>query len=217
MRRSFFLIVGIACLAETSADWPRPHYDTPNTSHIVVDSDGSLSFRPHPFPSTWPLVPVDESGERLLSPPPHPWVFENTKRRGLSDRVRPLSNRAVELSPQLICLSGDSEDLTVKRQILLHRIESDALTETCKITVHNGKKETAQIRVIETLRWLNKEVLKRADGISNESRISPIHSSWEILESTDIYKKWKDGTIEYLVQLKPDQEKEIAYTVKYSK
>jgi len=91
--------------------------------------------------------------------------------------------------------TGDAFDLVGDRQRTDYKTQNDTLTEAFKMTVRNRKKEPAQIRVVETLyRW----------------------PSWEILETSDTFRKVDSNTIEYLVQLAPDEEKEITYTVKYS-
>jgi hypothetical protein len=92
--------------------------------------------------------------------------------------------------------TGDAFDLVGDRQRTDYKQgPGDTLTESFKITVRNRKRETVQIRVAETLyRW----------------------PSWEMVESSDTYKKTDSNTIEYLVQLEPDAEKVITYTVKYS-
>ncbi|MDR1144628.1 MAG: hypothetical protein LBK71_00625 [Verrucomicrobiales bacterium] len=91
--------------------------------------------------------------------------------------------------------TGDAFDLVGDRQRTDYKQKDDTLTESFKITVRNRKKETAQIRVVETLyRW----------------------PSWEMVESSDTYKKVDSNTVEYLTQLEPDAEKVITYTVKYS-
>ena len=91
--------------------------------------------------------------------------------------------------------TGDAFDLVGDRQRTDYKTENGTLTEAFKTTVRNRKKDPVQIRVVETLyRW----------------------PSWEILETSDTFRKVDSNTIEYLVQLAPDEEKEITYTVKYS-
>ncbi|MDR1304946.1 MAG: hypothetical protein LBK76_06950, partial [Verrucomicrobiales bacterium] len=95
--------------------------------------------------------------------------------------------------------TGDAFDLVGDRQRTDYKQENKqeqyTLTESFKITVRNRKKETVQIRVVETLyRW----------------------PSWEMVASSDTYQKVDSNTVEYLVQLEPDAEKVITYTVKYS-
>jgi hypothetical protein len=145
------------------------------------------------------------------------WVyreFENTKENNLgiplpkgrvrfyrqdSDgRLEFIGENEIDHTPakeKVKVYTGDAFDLVGDRQRTDYKTQNDTLTESFKITVRNRKKETVQIRVTETLyRW----------------------PSWEILESSDTYKKVDANTVEYLVQLEPDAEKVITYTVKYA-
>ncbi|NOS71303.1 MAG: hypothetical protein HOP33_15390 [Verrucomicrobia bacterium] len=69
------------------------------------------------------------------------------------------------------------------------------IDETFEIKVRNHKKETVEIRVVEHLyRW----------------------SNWNITAKSDGFKKTDAQTIEFRVQVRPDEEKIITYTVHYS-
>ena len=69
------------------------------------------------------------------------------------------------------------------------------LDESFGITLPNHKTETAEVRVIEHLyRWLN----------------------WEITENSNTCLKTDAQTLEFRLQLKPDEEQTITYTVHYS-
>jgi hypothetical protein len=67
--------------------------------------------------------------------------------------------------------------------------------ETFEIKVRNHKKEAANVRVVEHLyRW----------------------SNWKVTYETDDHKKTDSQTIEFHVNVAPDQEKVVKYTVHYS-
>ena len=69
------------------------------------------------------------------------------------------------------------------------------LDESFEIKLHNHKKERVEIHVVEHLyRWHN----------------------WEIAQKSDALLKTDAQTIEFLVQVKPDEEKTVSYTVHYS-
>jgi hypothetical protein len=145
------------------------------------------------------------------------WVyreFENTKENNLgiplpkgrvrfyrqdSDgRLEFIGENEIDHSPvreKVKIYTGDAFDLVGERRRTDYKQDNNTLTESFEIKVRNRKKETVQMKVVETLyRW----------------------PSWEILQSSDTYKKVDANTMEYLVQLEPDQEKIITYQVKYS-
>jgi len=67
--------------------------------------------------------------------------------------------------------------------------------ESFEIKVRNRKKEAVEIRVVEHLyRWTN----------------------WAITQKSDEFKKTDAQTIEFRVQVKPDEEKTVSYTAHYS-
>ena len=68
------------------------------------------------------------------------------------------------------------------------------IDESFEIALRNHKREPVEIRVVEHLyRWV----------------------TWEIKESSTRYRKTDGQTIEFPVQLKPDEERTISYTVHY--
>jgi hypothetical protein len=72
---------------------------------------------------------------------------------------------------------------------------SAELDESFEIKLRNHKKEAAEIRVVEHLyRW----------------------PTWEIADHSDAFVKTDANTIEFRVQLQPDEEKTLAYAVHYS-
>jgi hypothetical protein len=66
--------------------------------------------------------------------------------------------------------------------------------ESIEASVHNHKKETVEVRIVEHLyRW----------------------TDWEILEKSAAFEKLDAQTIEFKVQLSPEEEKKISYKVRY--
>jgi hypothetical protein len=145
------------------------------------------------------------------------WVyreFENTKENNLdiplpkgrirfyrqdSDKqLEFIGENEIDHSPareKVKVYTGDAFDLVGDRQRTNYKRENNTLTESFKITVRNRKKETVEIRVVETpYRW----------------------PSWEILEQSALSKKVDSNTVEWLVKLEPDMEEVITYTVRYS-
>jgi hypothetical protein len=92
---------------------------------------------------------------------------------------------------------GNAFDLVGERvQTDFQLVSKNVLQETYQITLRNRKDdETVEIRVPETLfRWTN----------------------WEILESSHEFTKTNSNTIEYRLEVPPQGETVITYTVQYS-
>jgi hypothetical protein len=93
--------------------------------------------------------------------------------------------------------TGNAFDLVGERKQTDFRTDrSDKwIDETFEIKLRNRKKEAADFRVVEHLyRWNN----------------------WKITTQSDEFKKTDAQTIEFRVNVKPDEEKMITYTVHYS-
>lgn len=93
--------------------------------------------------------------------------------------------------------TGNSFDLVGERTRTDYRADSGDkwADESFEIKLRNHKKEPEEIRVVEHLyRW----------------------SNWEIIRRSDDFKKTDSQTIEFRVNVKPDEEKTITYTVHYS-
>ncbi len=93
--------------------------------------------------------------------------------------------------------TGNSFDLVGERKQTDFKTDrSDKwLDETFEIKLRNRKKEAVPFRVVEHLyRWNN----------------------WKITAQSDEFKKTDAQTIEFRVNVKPDEEKTITYTVHYS-
>jgi len=69
------------------------------------------------------------------------------------------------------------------------------IDESFEITLRNHKKEAVEVRVVEHLyRWV----------------------TWDISKKSQNFQKKDAQTIEFLVQLKPDQQQAVSYTVHYT-
>ncbi len=93
--------------------------------------------------------------------------------------------------------TGNAFDLTGARRQTQFNVDSSArwMTETFEIKVRNHKKEAVEIRIVERLyRWVN----------------------WEITAQSNTYLKLDSQIIEFRVQLQPDEEKTVTYSVKYT-
>jgi hypothetical protein len=93
--------------------------------------------------------------------------------------------------------TGNAFDMVGERRRTNYKVDTSKrwIDESFEITLRNHKKEGAEIRVVEHLfRWFN----------------------WEITEKSDEFAKMNAQRAEFRVQLKPDEEKTIKYTVHYS-
>lgn len=93
--------------------------------------------------------------------------------------------------------TGDAFDLVGERKRTNFKVDNSNhwADESFEITLRNRKKEPVTIRVVEHLyRWYN----------------------WEITEKNATFLKLNSNEIEFRVELKPDEERKITYTVHYS-
>ncbi len=93
--------------------------------------------------------------------------------------------------------TGNAFDLTGERHRTNFKMDSNNhwSDETFEIKLRNHKKEQVEIKVVEHLfRWHN----------------------WDITEKSDTFLKTDAQTMEFRIQLKPDEEKTVRYTVHYS-
>ncbi len=93
--------------------------------------------------------------------------------------------------------TGNAFDLVGERRRTNYKIDTakDWIDESFEVTLRNHKKEAVEIRVIEHLfRWF----------------------TWDITEKSDPFVKTNAQMMEFRVQLKPDEEKTLHYTVHYS-
>jgi hypothetical protein len=93
--------------------------------------------------------------------------------------------------------TGAAFDLVGERRRVNFRIDHQRamLDESFEIKVRNHKKEAAEVRVVEHMyRW----------------------STWEIQISSSPYAKTDSQTVEFKIQLQPDEEKSITYAAHYT-
>jgi len=93
--------------------------------------------------------------------------------------------------------TGNAFDLVGERRRTNYRIDTARhwLDESFEIKLRNHKEEPVEIRVVEHLyRWVN----------------------WEITQKSNTFLKTDSQTIEFRIQVKPDEEKVVTYTVHYT-
>jgi hypothetical protein len=93
--------------------------------------------------------------------------------------------------------TGNSFDLVGERKATNFKVDvaDKWLDESFEIKLRNHKKEAVEIRVVEHLyRW----------------------STWDITAKSNAFVKTDAQTIEYRVQVQPEEEQTITYTVHYS-
>ena len=94
--------------------------------------------------------------------------------------------------------TGDAFDLVGERKRTNYKIDNNRdnfVDESFEIKLRNRKKEPVEIRVVEHLyRW----------------------SNWEIVEKSNTYLKTDAQSIEFRIELKPDEERTVSYTVHYT-
>lgn len=93
--------------------------------------------------------------------------------------------------------TGNSFDLVGERKRTDFKIDQNNhwLDESFEIKLRNHKKVPAEIRVVEHL--------NRGDN-------------WEVVNKSDNFTKKESHTIEFPVEVKPDEEKTVTYTVHYT-
>ena len=93
--------------------------------------------------------------------------------------------------------TGNAFDLVGERKRTNYKADTSRRTteESYEITLRNHKKEPVEIRVVEHLfRWY----------------------TWEITEKSDPFTKTNAQTIEFRIPLKPDEQRAVRYTVRYT-
>ena len=93
--------------------------------------------------------------------------------------------------------TGNAFDLVGERKRTNHHLDSNRreLDESFEIKLRNHKKEAVEIRVVEHLyRW----------------------PTWDITEESSPFLKTDAQTVEFRVEVKPDAEKTLTYSVHYS-
>jgi hypothetical protein len=93
--------------------------------------------------------------------------------------------------------TGNAFDLVGERKRTNRHMDNNRkeLDESFAIQLRNHKKEAVEIRIVEHLyRW----------------------PAWDITEASNPFVKTDAQTIEFRVEVKPDAEKSVTYTVHYS-
>ena len=93
--------------------------------------------------------------------------------------------------------TGNAFDLVGKRVRTDFKVDRNAdwCDESFAITLRNHKEQKVEIRVVEHMyRWTN----------------------WEITESSNVHMKTDSQTIEFRIQVRPDEETTITYSVHYT-
>jgi hypothetical protein len=93
--------------------------------------------------------------------------------------------------------TGDAFDLVGERRRVNFATDNrnEVIDESFEIKVRNRKREPVEIRVVEhLLRWTN----------------------WGVSENTAEFTKPDAQTIEFRIKLAPDEEKTVAYRVRYA-
>jgi hypothetical protein len=91
--------------------------------------------------------------------------------------------------------TGSAFDITAERKQSDFTLEGKLMTESFEIKIHNHKKEAVKVNVKETLyRW----------------------SQWQITAVSEKYEREDSRTIKFPLEVGPEQEKSITYTVKYT-
>jgi hypothetical protein len=89
---------------------------------------------------------------------------------------------------------GNSFDVVGERKQTNIIVGKNEITETFEIKIRNQKDTKTKIKIVEPLyRW----------------------SNWEIQKHTDPYEKKNSSTIEFDIELNPEQEEIVTYTVHY--
>ena len=121
-------------------------------------------------------------------------------RRDTDGRLEFTGENMIDHTPKdeaLRIYTGDAFDIRGERKRMHYQLNraGNSLDESFVIKLRNHKEEAVEIRVVEHLyRWVN----------------------WEIAGNSDPYTKTDSQTVEFRVKLKPDEERNIAYTAHYS-
>ncbi len=89
---------------------------------------------------------------------------------------------------------GDAFDVVGERTRTDFKQEYHSIFETYEITLRNHKENSATVKIIEKM-WR--------------------YSNWQVIDSSLNWDKKDASTIEFKVNLPPDSEKKVTYTVKY--
>ncbi|MDO9463695.1 MAG: hypothetical protein Q7J67_00095 [bacterium] len=174
-------------------DWNR--YRGWNADNIRQDRDYGTQCNS----KVWVMREFKNSEENCLGIP-LPQGRMRFYRRGDDGQLEFTGENTIDHTPKdetVRVYTGNAFDIVGERKRTYYKIDTnqDWLDEAFEIKLRNHKKEKVEIRVVEHLyRWIN----------------------WNITEKSNIYLKTDSQTIEFRVQLAPDEEKTITYKVHYT-
>jgi hypothetical protein len=131
---------------------------------------------------------------------PKVWVmreFKNSESNHLGIPLPKGRLRFYRRDEMIRVATGNAFDLVGERKRTNHHLDSNRreLDESFEIKLRNHKKEAVEIRVVEHLyRW----------------------PTWDITEESSPFLKTDAQTVEFRVEVKPDAEKTLTYSVHYS-
>jgi hypothetical protein len=121
-------------------------------------------------------------------------------RRDTDNQLQFVGENEIDHTPRdetIRVTTGNSFDLIGERKATNFKIDTGDkwIDESFEIKLRNHKKEPVEIRVVEHLyRW----------------------SNWDITAKSNAFKKTDAQNIEFRIQVQPDEEKTVTYTVHYS-
>lgn len=118
-------------------------------------------------------------------------------REGAEGPLQFVGENNIDHTPQgerVRIFTGNAFDLVGERRQTNFTSSGRRATESFEIKVRNRKKTAAEVRVVEPLyRW----------------------STWNVTQNSQAFSKLDARTIEFVVNLAPDEEKIVTYTVEY--
>lgn len=149
-------------------------------------------------PKVWVMREIANTADNGLGLP-LPAGRTRFYRRDEDGRLEFTGENTIDHTPRgetLRIYTGDAFDVVGERKRTDYRLDSgrSQLEEAFEVRIRNRKTEPVQVRVAERLyRWLN----------------------WQIVEQSDPYEKTDSQSVEFVVDVAPDQEKVLTYRVRY--
>jgi hypothetical protein len=174
-------------------DWSRYRAWSPET----VRNDRDYGTRSNP--KVWVMREVANTKANGLGLP-LPAGRTRFYRRDDDGRLEFTGENTIDHTPQgetLRIYTGDAFDVVGERKRTDYKLENNQgqMEEAFEVRIRNRKKEAIQLRIAERLyRWVN----------------------WEIVEKSDPFEKTDAQSIEFRVQVPPDQERVVTYRVRYT-
>ncbi len=150
-------------------------------------------------PQVWTMREFANSDANYLGMP-LPQGRVRFYRRDKDGRLEFTGENSIQHTPRdetIRVFTGSAFDLVGERRRTDYRIDSsrNMLDESFEITIRNHKKESAAVRIVEHLYR---------------------GTSWEITEMSNTFLKTDSQTIEFRIDLKPEEERKVTYTVHYT-